>query len=221
MEEVEVEVAIIGGGIIGLACAQSLSNSCSVALIEKNNFLLNENSSRNSGVIHSGIYYGENSKKNYHCLRGNRMMYQYCKENNIFHKNTGKFIVAKKQEQDKFEDIYNQAVKKEIPVTLIDNKKLQDMYSAIDTDLVMFIQSSGIVDVHDLSESIQKRINMNNGYILTRTLAEDIEIKNGFFKILVNQNDERYLIKSRFLVTALGIHTPDFLETTRYLMRIN
>ena len=39
------------------------------------------------------------------------MMYQYCKENNIFHKNTGKFIVAKKQEQDKFEDIYNQAIK--------------------------------------------------------------------------------------------------------------
>ena len=70
-------------------------------------------------------------------FEGNRMMYQYCKENNIFHKNTGKFIVAKNKNKINLK-IFIIRQLKEIPVTLVDNK-LQDMYSN-DADLVMFMQ---------------------------------------------------------------------------------
>ena len=75
---------IIGGGIVGQACALNLqqkNNNC--LLIEKNSELISETSSRNSGVIHSGIYYNDLPNKKFHCLRGRDLIYDYCSNINL------------------------------------------------------------------------------------------------------------------------------------------
>ncbi|KAK0745159.1 FAD dependent oxidoreductase [Apiosordaria backusii] len=94
--------AIIGGGVVGLAIAQSLARnhpSSSTLLLERHGAIGTETSSRNSEVIHAGIYYGANSLKTSLCLRGKELLYSLCKQHSIPHRRTGKWIVAQNDPQ--------------------------------------------------------------------------------------------------------------------------
>ena len=99
---VDFEVTVIGGGVVGLSIARELSLSRKkVLVIEKNSSFGQENSSRNSGVIHAGIYYPYNSFKNKFCASGNVSLYLYAKERGIGFSNCGKIIVATSKEEEK------------------------------------------------------------------------------------------------------------------------
>ena len=93
MSDFKVDTAIIGAGVIGLAIANELSNqNKDVLVIEAQNDFGKLTSSRNSGVIHAGIYYPEKSLKSKFCVLGNKLMYDYCKKNHIPHTNTKKIL---------------------------------------------------------------------------------------------------------------------------------
>ena len=89
------ECTVIGGGIVGLAVAKELSASKNTVLLESSNNIMSETSSRNSEVVHSGIYYPFNSKKRQACIEGKKRIYEYCKTKNIPHKK--KFSEVKKE----------------------------------------------------------------------------------------------------------------------------
>ena len=87
---VDIDVAIIGGGVIGIAVARELSlraPALRIVLIEKEKKLNAGISSRNSEVIHAGLYYPAHYLKSTLCVRGREQLYQYCREKNIPHKN--------------------------------------------------------------------------------------------------------------------------------------
>ena len=93
----KTNITIIGAGVVGLAIASNLSKEFeNVMLIERHNSFGQETSSRNSEVIHAGIYYPQNFLKGKLCLEGNEMMYDICKKYGIPHKNTGKLVIAAK-----------------------------------------------------------------------------------------------------------------------------
>ena len=99
---VDFEVTVIGGGVVGLSIARELSSSGrKVLVIDKNSSFGQENSSRNSGVIHAGIYYPQGSFKNKFCSTGNKTLYSYAKERGIRFLNCGKIIVATRKEEEK------------------------------------------------------------------------------------------------------------------------
>ena len=91
----DFDVVIIGAGVVGLAVGRSLvkvtTNAC---IIDQNQSYGMETSSRNSEVIHSGIYYPKNSLKSKLCIEGNQLIYDYCDEKLIPYKNCGKLIIA-------------------------------------------------------------------------------------------------------------------------------
>src|SRR5262249_60392045 len=88
-------ILIIGGGVIGCAIAHAASEKHSdVFLVEQNPRLGMATSTRNSGVIHSGIYYPKNSLKARICVEGNVFAYQFCAKHNVPHRRTGKLVVA-------------------------------------------------------------------------------------------------------------------------------
>ncbi|KAF1838875.1 FAD dependent oxidoreductase [Decorospora gaudefroyi] len=93
--------AVIGGGVIGLAIARQLQarDGASTILLEKHSSVGTETSSRNSEVIHAGLYYGTDSLKTKLCLRGKEMLYRLCEEHAIPHRRTGKWIVAQDEQQ--------------------------------------------------------------------------------------------------------------------------
>jgi glycerol-3-phosphate dehydrogenase len=88
-------ILIIGGGVVGCAVARAVSARWQdVFLVEQNPKLGMATSTRNSGVIHSGIYYPKDSLKARHCIAGNRLTYEFCAKHNIPHRHTGKLVVA-------------------------------------------------------------------------------------------------------------------------------
>ncbi len=95
------DVAIIGGGIVGLATAMALSKrpNLSVIVLEAESRIATHQTGNNSGVIHSGIYYKPGSLKAKNCVEGRRAMYEFCAEHNIPHDNCGKVIVATRQDE--------------------------------------------------------------------------------------------------------------------------
>ena len=97
----DFDVTIIGAGVIGLSIARALSEKkLNTVVIEKNPSFGEETSSRNSGVIHAGIYYPRSSKKSEFCKQGNKLLYKYIKERKIDFHNCGKLIVASNEREN-------------------------------------------------------------------------------------------------------------------------
>ena len=84
----KTDTVIIGAGVIGLAVAKEISRKGhEVVVLEQHSRAGEESSSRNSGVIHSGIYYPKDSNKALSCVEGNRLLYEYANKRNIWHRN--------------------------------------------------------------------------------------------------------------------------------------
>ena len=88
------DVAVIGGGIVGLATARELATSKTVVVLEAETYLAAHQTGHNSGVIHSGLYYKPGSLKAINCKNGRDAMYRYCAERDIPHDPCGKIVVA-------------------------------------------------------------------------------------------------------------------------------
>ena len=97
-----VDCVIIGAGVVGLAVASKIaSTGREVVVVERHDLIGSETSSRNSEVIHAGIYYPTGSLKAHLCVRGKTLLYEYCEERKIPYLNCGKVIVASKESQIK------------------------------------------------------------------------------------------------------------------------
>src|SRR5258707_11538044 len=91
----QANILVIGGGVIGCAIAHAVSRrSADVFLVEQNPKLGMATHTRNSRVVHSGIYYPKNSLKARLCIAGNRLMYEFCAKHNVPFRHTGKLVVA-------------------------------------------------------------------------------------------------------------------------------
>src|SRR5260370_2287263 len=97
----QANILMIGGGVVGCATAYVLSQRWQdVFLVEQNPRVGMATSSRNSGVIHSGIYYQKNSLKARLCVAGNRMMYEFCEKHKVPFRPCGKLVVATNAEEE-------------------------------------------------------------------------------------------------------------------------
>ena len=114
MESRQYDVAIIGGGILGLSTAMQLAQrnpSGRVAVVEKETGLATHQTGHNSGVIHSGIYYRPGSWKSRFCVAGVQKLVQFCDENEIEYERCGKAIVATEEsELGRLQDLYERGV---------------------------------------------------------------------------------------------------------------
>src|SRR5512133_2301785 len=101
MDSNQYDIAIIGGGIVGMATAMAISTSLhtSLVVLEAEDHLAAHQTGHNSGVIHSGIYYKPGSLKARNCVEGRLAMYQFCEEHNIAHEHSGKVIIATREEE--------------------------------------------------------------------------------------------------------------------------
>jgi L-2-hydroxyglutarate oxidase LhgO len=90
-----MDCLVIGAGVVGLACARALAlRGHSVIVAERERGIGTGVSSRNSEVIHAGLYYPTNSLRARHCVAGRRMLYAYCAEHGVPHRRCGKLVVA-------------------------------------------------------------------------------------------------------------------------------
>jgi L-2-hydroxyglutarate oxidase len=128
---------IVGAGIVGLTIAYELNKrypDCSIAIIEKENDVAKHASGRNSGVLHAGFYYTENSLKAKLTMMGNKKMKEFCYRNNISVNETEKIVVAQnKEELQVIDELYSRAKKNGVNVSIISSDEVKKIDSNIKT----------------------------------------------------------------------------------------
>ena len=166
------DLAVIGGGIVGLASAHAWQNrfpGSSVLVLEKEPVLGAHQTSRNSGVIHSGIYYRPGSLKAKLCVAGARQMIAFCRENAIPHAVLGKLIVATQaRELPRLQQIYERGRANGIEgIDLVERERIQDFEPHAAGLRAIRVPSAGIVDYGVVATRIAEHIRRAGGEIRT------------------------------------------------------
>lgn len=172
-----VDAVVIGAGVVGLACAYELSRRLeSVVVVEREVGPGREISSRNSGVIHAGIYYPNDSLKTRMCIEGNRRLYRWCETHEVPYKRTGKLIVATSPEDEqRLIAIARHA--KEVgagELRLMTASEASEHEPELRCELALHSPTSGVVDVHEFIASLVREVKEAGGAVAYHTAVEEI-----------------------------------------------
>tara|TARA_B100000900_G_scaffold250703_1_gene213580 strand:- start:6252 stop:7340 length:1089 start_codon:yes stop_codon:yes gene_type:complete len=200
------DVIIIGGGVIGLSIARELSRSGKETIVlERNERAGDVTSSRNSGVIHAGIYYPENFLKTKLCVQGNKLIYEYAKEKKINYKKYGKYIIASnKSELSNLEAILFQGKKNNVDISKVENEKVLENNPGLIFHEALYSPNSGVVDVPEYVTALEGDIQHFGGLISLRTSFLSAKKKKGKFIVSCSAED-KFLIESKYLINCSGL----------------
>ena len=217
MNKFTTNTVVIGAGVVGLAIAKEISaKNREVLVLEKEGKIGQITSSRNSGVIHAGIYYQTNSLKSKLCVEGNRLLYAYAKKFNVPYINTRKIIVANNQSQmDQVLEIKNQAELNGVEnLEILNAKQVNQLEPLIKSFGGLLVKSSGVIDQHSLMQSYLGEFENNRGMISYNSIAKKISIINNKFEIDVKDNkNNQTIISCDYLINAAGIFASDVANT--------
>jgi|TARA_B100001971_G_scaffold212119_1_gene241384 L-2-hydroxyglutarate oxidase LhgO len=205
----EVHTCVIGAGVIGLAVGAKLAASDgSLFILEEQAAFGQDISSRNSEVIHAGIYYAKDSLKARLCVAGKHLLYRYCEERDISHRRIGKLIVAtRKGEEAVLESILGKAIANGVAdLEYWSQQKLNDEEPAIDGKLALYSPSTGIVSAHELMLSLLHDSESSGATFTGRTRVTGVDVEPDRFIVhtLIEEKDE-YSFCCRVLVNAAGL----------------
>jgi L-2-hydroxyglutarate oxidase LhgO len=205
----DAQITIIGAGVVGLAIAERVSKDFSdVFVVEKHPTFGQETSSRNSEVIHAGLYYPKGSLKSRLCVEGKRLLYDYCKEYDVPIKNCGKLIVATSVDEISIiEGIKKSAINNCVEdLVIIDKDRIAELEPSVFALKALFSPSTGIVDSHSLMKSYETR-SINNGcHIVYGSEVTAIrKIDNGYDISLLDSDKNIYRFTTRIVINSAGL----------------
>lgn len=207
----ETDITIVGAGVVGLAIAACVSRSGKKVIIaEKNPTFGQEASSRNSEIIHSGIYYPLNSLKARLCLEGRRLLYQFCEEQNIPHKRLGKLIVATNDEEaTDLQELIKRGKSNGVEgLSMLTGDEIKKLEPEIKAVCAIYSSSTGIVDTHQLMKRLEYLAKDKGAVFAYGCEVIGIENKKGGYQVDIRDTDgERMAIFSRVLINSAGLHS--------------
>jgi L-2-hydroxyglutarate oxidase LhgO len=213
IEQYEVETLVVGAGVVGLAVARQLALSGQeVWLVEQEPLIGSHTSSRNSEVIHAGIYYPAGSLKAQLCVRGKALLYGYCAQNGISHQRLGKLIVATRPDQiDYLHQLKAKGNANGVhDLVLLDQQTVHEMEPEIDALTALWSPSTGIVDSHALMQQLQRDFERAGGQLVLHTRVRASCLAAGDLRFeLVGQNA---LVRARRCVNAAGLSAISLLR---------
>jgi L-2-hydroxyglutarate oxidase LhgO len=203
------QITIIGAGVVGLAIAERLSsNFKDVFLVEKHKTFGQETSSRNSEVIHAGIYYPMGSLKAKLCVEGKNLLYDYCRKYEIPHRKCGKLIVATTEDEiPVLESIRKTAQNNGVDdLILMEKDKIGELEPAVFALKALYSPSTGIVDTHSLMKRFEINTYNNAGHIAYGSEVTGIKrITGGYVIRLLDSDNKEYSFTTRFIVNSAGL----------------
>ena len=199
------DFCIIGGGIVGLTTALRLSQKYpkrSILILEKENDCALHQTSHNSGVIHSGIYYQPNSLKANFCKKGNKQLINFCKKYNVKYQNCGKLIVALNDEEEvSLLGLMNRAKLNKVKVRFIDRKTLKNLEPNIEGTAALLVPSTSIVDYQNVSKKIE--VILRKKKVTTKYNTEIIKIIESDNFVEIKSKD--YIFLAKKLIVCGGL----------------
>ena len=206
----EVECVVIGAGVVGLATARALALVGQRVLVLERAYTIGfETSSRNSEVIHGGLYYPAGSLKARCCVAGRERLYPYCRENGIPHSQIGKLIVA--AEEDEIagleriaEAAWTNGVADLEWLTATQAQRLEPELHCV---AALLSPSTGIIDSHALMLAFQGEAETAGAMVVLRTPVLSGRVRDDGFDLEIG-GDEPTSIRCRSLVNAGGLYAP-------------
>jgi L-2-hydroxyglutarate oxidase len=201
------DVAVIGGGIVGLATAWALvagSRPRSVILLEKEPALGAHQSGHNSGVIHSGVYYRPGSQKAETCREGRRLLLELCAEDGIAHELCGKVIVATRADElPALERIRERGQENGVACEAIGPERLRELEPHAAGLRALHVPGAGIVDYPAVCRALARRCEARGARIVTGARVRRAELRSDQ-SVLVCDTGE---FGARFVVSCAGLHS--------------
>ncbi len=206
----QIKTTIIGAGVVGLAVAARLAEKHGPLLvIERNPSIGQETSSRNSEVVHAGIYYPRGSLKARLCIQGRKMLYALCRKARIAHCQCGKIIVATdRDEEQRLEDIKQRAEANGVhDLRLLTASQVNQMEPNVKAVAALLSPSTGIIDSHRLMRHLAARAQKNKAHFFFETNVESLERRSdGRYQIVVKYRDgQTDTFSSRQVVNCAGL----------------
>lgn len=215
--QIDYTHAVVGGGVVGLAVCRALSArpGTSTLLLERHSAVGTETSSRNSEVIHAGIYYGQGTLKTELCVRGRGLLYDFCRARSVPHRQTGKWIVAQDETQrEALGRIYEHAGRPGIGVPLrwVGREEARRREPDVRAEAgVLESPETGIVDSHALMLALQGEFEENGGDVALLSRVVSVEPLGGGrgWSLAVRSNDETTTITAETVINAAGLGAVD------------
>ena len=203
-----VDAIVIGAGVVGLAVARALAMAGrEVVILEAEDAIGTHTSSRNSEVIHAGIYYPRGSLKARACVVGRQRLYEYCVSHGVPHRRSGKLIVATDERQiEELKGIQAKAhangVTDVVWMTRAQALALEPELSCV---AALYSPSTGIIDSHALMLAYLGDAEARGAMLALKSQLERVVIRNGLFEVHVAGSDP---IASEILVNSAGLRAP-------------
>jgi len=217
MDKFYTNTIVIGAGVVGLAIAKTISDKNNeVIVLEKEGKIGQITSSRNSGVIHAGMYYQSHTLKSKFCVEGNKLLYAYAKKFNVPFINTKKIIVANNESQmNQVLEIKEQAELNGVEnLQILNEKQVNQLEPLIKSFGGLFVPSTGVIDQHSLMQSFLGEFENNGGMVSYNSLVKKISIVKNRFEIEVVDNEKNItIINCNSLINAAGIFASDVAQT--------
>lgn len=206
----KVDITIVGGGGTGLSSALYLTEKYpdkTILLLEKNPFLGEEQSGRNSGIRHSSLQYKPGSLKAKYCVEGNRLITEFCQKHNVPYADTGKLTVATTLEEvAKLDFYYNRAVQNGAPgVKKLNRDEIKKIEPNIEALAAVYTPSTGIVDGATYIKTMKNLLGKTDAMVLDHTKVLNITPQEDGLVLKINQAGEESEFLSDIIVNAAGL----------------
>lgn len=202
------DIIVIGGGIIGLSTSYQIIKDFpgkKILVLEKESSVGEHQTGRNSGVIHSGIYYQPGSLKAKNCRYGKELLIQFCKENGIKHEMCGKLIVASKKEDKKaLRFLFERGKKNGLKgLKILNRSQIVEFEPYAVGEGAIYCPETGIVDYLEVCNVLSTKLIDHEVKIKLKTEVLSIDTTKN--EIVISSNNKEY--KTKFLVNCSGLHS--------------
>mmetsp|Transcript_11694 Transcript_11694/g.35641 ORF Transcript_11694/g.35641 Transcript_11694/m.35641 type:complete len:367 (+) Transcript_11694:170-1270(+) len=206
-----VDTVVIGAGVVGLAVAREVAKDSGgdVVVLEKHTTFGSETSSRNSEVIHAGMYYQPSSLKARLAVEGNRMLYEYCADRGISHKRLTKLIVATEEEEiPQLQKLFEWSKKNGCePLRWLDSEEARKLEPEIRCVAALLSPATGVVDSHGLMLSLLGEAEENGATVAYGSRVVEGKVNDDAIDLTIEDLDgHRTGIRANRVINAAGLH---------------
>jgi L-2-hydroxyglutarate oxidase LhgO len=207
----DIDAIVIGAGVIGLATARELAMAgLSVILLEGNDAIGTGTSSRNSEVIHAGLYYPQGSLKAKFCVEGRHRLYDYCESHGVAHRRCGKLIVATSEDEVAvLEGLKAKGLANGCDdLRMISGEEAKQLEPALSCVAALVSPSTGIIDSHSYMLALRGDAEDHGAAIALLTPFERAEVNGTGFTVFVG-GAEPMSLTCRMLINTGGLQASD------------
>ena len=207
----KLDAVVVGGGVVGLAVARALARTGrEVVILEAEDAIGAHTSSRNSEVIHAGIYYPKGSLKARTCVAGKELLYEYCVSHGVPHRRSGKLIVATSEEQlGELENIQKKAHANGVTdVVWMTRAQVVALEPELSCVAGLYSPSTGIIDSHSLMLAYLGDAEERGAMLALKTHLLGAQVTAGGFVVHTDQMD----VACKILVNSGGLRAPSIAK---------